>query len=126
MRVIPGTHRSALQPLQRRTDIPNVLSSGMDDSLVDESRAVDVVLQAGDGAVHNPALIHGSNANRSSNRRCGLTIRYIPTTTRIKAEHWPSAFFLRGKAVEGINNYLPYPRYVEGEHLPFRGSESWV
>jgi len=126
MRVIPGTHRTALQPLQRRTDVPNVLSSGMDPSLVDESKAVDVVLAAGDVSVHHPALIHGSNANRSSKRRCGLTIRYIPTTTRIKADYWPSAFLLRGKVVEGVNNYLPYPRYVEGEHFPFRGAELWA
>lgn len=125
MRVIPGTHRMLLQPLQRRTDIPNVLSSGMDESLVDESWAVDVVLKAGDVSVHHPALIHGSDANRSARRRCGLTIRYIPTTTRITVPHWPSAFLFRGRAVPGVNDYLPYPRYVEGEHMPFRGCETW-
>lgn len=125
MRVLPGTHRMALQPLRRRVDIPNVLGSGVDESLVDESRAVDAVLQAGDVSVRRPALIHGSNANRSTKRRCGLTIRYIPTTTRITVAHWPSAFLLRRKSVPGVNDYLPCPRSVEGEHLPFRGCEAW-
>lgn len=126
MRVVPGTHRTALQPLQRRTDVPNVLSSSMDDALVDSDRAVDVVLKAGDVSAHHPALIHGSNANPSGKRRCGLTIRYIPTTTRIKAAAWPSAFLLRGEPVAGVNDYLPRPRYVADKHMPFRGCEDWV
>jgi hypothetical protein len=34
-------------------------------------------------------------------------------------------FLLRGEAVPGVNEYLPYPQYVEGEHMPFRGCEEW-
>ena len=63
MRVIPGTHTLDLQEMKPRTDIPNVLSSGIDPELVDESRAVDFVLKAGDVSVHHPNIIHGSNAN---------------------------------------------------------------
>ena len=40
---------------------------------VDESKAVDVILKAGDVSVHHPNVIHGSNANTSTKRRCGLT-----------------------------------------------------
>jgi len=128
MRVIPGTHRLELQALQRRTDVKNVLSSQIDPALVDESKAVDLVLKAGDVSVHHPSLIHGSNANTSAKRRCGLTIRYIPTSTRIRTkenERWASAFLLRGEAVPGVNEYNPRPRYVEGQHMPFRGCEAW-
>lgn len=129
MRVIPGTHHMNLQPLQRRTDIPNVLNSQMDPSLVDESKAVDCVLKAGGVSVHHPNIIHGSNANNSPRRRCGLTIRYIPTTTRILTkdnQRWPSAFLLRGEAVPGVNDYNPRPKYVPGECMPFRGCEDWM
>jgi phytanoyl-CoA hydroxylase len=128
MRVIPGTHQLDLQVLQRRTDVANVLSSQIDPAWVDESQAVDLVLKAGDVSVHHPNVIHGSNANTSAKRRCGLTIRYIPTSTRIRTkenERWASAFLLRGEAVPGVNDYHPFPRYVEGEHIPFRGSEGW-
>lgn len=128
MRVIPGTHTTDLQQLHRRTEVPNVLSSEIDRSLVDESRAVDLVLRAGDVSVHHPNLIHGSNANTSSRRRCGLTIRYIPTSTRIVTRdgaRWPSAFLLRGEGVPGVNDYHPHPRYVAERHMPFRGSEAW-
>lgn len=122
MRVIPRTQHRVLEQLVERTDRPNVLNSGMDEKLVDESQAVDVVLKAGDVSVHHPHIIHGSNANSSDYRRCGLTIRYIPTTTRIKHQPWPSSFLLRGKAVEGTNQYLRWPRFDPGQHMAYRGA----
>ena len=134
MRVIPGTHRMDLKEMKRRTDVANVLSSGIDPEFVDESLAVDFVLKAGDVSVHHPNIVHGSDANLSPRRRCGLTIRYIPATTRIKVEsrdgltpegRWPSAFLLRGKPVAGVNEYNPYPTYVPGLHMPFSGCEDW-
>ncbi len=126
MRVIRGTQHMDLQQMKARTEVPNVLSSGIDDSFVDESKAVDLELKAGGVSVHHPNLIHGSNANHSARRRCGLTIRYIPTSTRITQQPWPSAFLLRGRAVSGINDYLPRPKYVPGESIPFRGCEAWT
>jgi phytanoyl-CoA hydroxylase len=126
MRVIPGTHTMSLQPLRARTDVPNVLESEIDADLVDESQAVDVVLAAGDVSIHDPKLIHGSGANVSPRWRRGLTIRYIPTSTRIVSdEPWPSAFLLRGEAVASVNDYLPWPIYIERKHMPFRGCENW-
>ena len=132
MRVIPGTQTMDLQEMKKRTDVVSVLSSGMDDDLVDASKAINFVLKAGGVSVHHPNIVHGSEANHSPLRRCGLTIRYIPTTTRIlmrgeekEGKPWPAAFLLRGDAVPGINAYNPWPRYVEGESMPFRGCENW-
>ncbi|MFH1572103.1 MAG: phytanoyl-CoA dioxygenase family protein [Gemmatimonadota bacterium] len=126
MRVVPGTQHMDLQALQQARDVPNVLGSQLDPRLVDEASAVDVELRAGDVSVHHPNIIHGSNPNTSARRRCGLTIRYIPTSTRIVADQpWPSAFLLRGAAVPGINDYLPRPRYVAGRHLAFAGCDAW-
>jgi phytanoyl-CoA hydroxylase len=122
MRVIPRTHKTDLQELEVRTDVPNVLESAIKEGIVDESKAVDIILKPGDISVHHPNIIHGSNANTSSHRRAGLTIRYIPTTTRIVTKKiWPSAFYLRGKAHPEINQYNPVPDFVEGVHMPFRG-----
>jgi phytanoyl-CoA hydroxylase len=127
VRVIPGTHNLELQELERRDDVANVLSSGMDETAVDEAAAVDMVLRAGDVSIHHPNVIHGSNANLSPRRRCGLTIRYIPTSTRIISESpWPSAFLLRGKAVAGINAYLDFPAYLDGRHMAFRSCRAWM
>ena len=126
MRVVPGTQHMQLHEMKRHTEEANVLSSRLDPELVEEDRAVDIVVPAGGVSVHHPNIVHGSNANTSDRRRCGLTIRYIPTTTRIVSDGlWPSAFLLRGEAVEGINEYLPKPRYRAGVHMAFEGCNEW-
>lgn len=137
MRVIPNTHTVDIKPILPRDETANVLGSSIDQSYVDESKAKDVILKAGDVSVHHPNLIHGSNANTSTRRRCGLTIRYIPTTTRIILQNvpssqltsdgrWPSAFLLRGSAPRGLNEYVPRPKYKIGAHMPFHGCDAWT
>ena len=41
---------------------------------------VDVELRAGEISLHSDLLVHGSEPNRSTRRRCGLTLRYSPAT----------------------------------------------
>ena len=125
VRLIPGSHRWDSAAVREAKEVENVL--GVEIAVdVDESQAVDMVLHPGDVEVHHPNIVHGSNANTSPNRRCGLTIRYIPTSTRITTEEqpFPSAFLLRGAA--GVNSYQPRPSFVTGRHLPFRGHEEWA
>jgi phytanoyl-CoA hydroxylase len=125
LRVVPGTQTMDLQELRSNTRVENVLESEVDPALVDESKAVDIILKSGGVSVHHPNVIHGSEANHSPFRRCGLTIRYIPTSTTITKPNWPCAFLLRGEAIPGINEYIPRPQYVEGENMRFRGCETW-
>ena len=126
LRVIPNSQGMDLQEMTERSDVDNVLGSGMDEAQIDTSQAVDVILEPGGVEVHHPNLIHGSYANTSDRWRRGLTIRYIPTSTRIVSdEPWPSAFLLRGEAVPGVNEYRPWPLYVEGRHMPFRDTNGW-
>jgi phytanoyl-CoA hydroxylase len=125
MRVIPGTHRGNLHQMKPRSEVANVLGSGMDDNLVDESHARDIILTAGDVSIHHPNLVHGSNANHSPRWRRGLTIRYIPTSTRITVMPFPSCFLLRGSPRPGINQYHPRPRFNAEEHMHFRGCAQW-
>lgn len=128
LRVIPGSHRLALHKVRSQTDVTNVLQAeiDVDPSEIEQEKAVDIILDPGDVEVHHPNVIHGSHANMSPRWRRGLTIRYIPTTTQIVSEdQWPCAFLLRGKAVPGVNSYVPRPRYQEGVHMAFRGSDLW-
>jgi ectoine hydroxylase-related dioxygenase (phytanoyl-CoA dioxygenase family) len=116
MRVLPGSHRQPLHELRMRDDVVNVFGSesAVD---IDESAAVDLVLEPGDVEIHHPHLLHSSGPNRSRRRRCGLTIRYIPTSTRITTEEQPfvSAFQLRGDA--GVNQYQEPPVFDPEEHF---------
>ncbi|MBM3264740.1 MAG: phytanoyl-CoA dioxygenase family protein [candidate division Zixibacteria bacterium] len=128
MRVIPRTHRDQRIFSHRVSqDIPNVLSSELDMRVVDADSAVDVVVPAGGVSLHDPYLIHGSEANLSDQRRCGLTLRYIPTTTRIKRENH-AAYLCRGEKIEGINWYPEWPKFRPGDHHPFRGCDRtpWI
>jgi phytanoyl-CoA hydroxylase len=123
MRVIPGTHKLALQEHKQNDQVESVLGTEIPVDFVDESLAVDFVLKKGDVSVHNPQIVHGSNANTSPRRRCGLTIRYIPTTTKLLEPDKGCLFHLRGDAPAGINSYLKRPVYRPGDHFPFRGAE---
>ncbi|MQA97534.1 MAG: phytanoyl-CoA dioxygenase family protein [Streptosporangiales bacterium] len=124
LRVLPGSHREPLHGLRAAGDVDDVLGSETDADL-DVSAAVDLELSPGDVEIHHPSIVHGSEANASPHRRCGLTLRYIPTTTRITDPEspYPSAFHLRG--APGVNPCQPRPHYVPGEHHPFAGCEAW-
>ena len=39
-------------------------------------------LKAGEASVHSDLLLHGSEANTSDRRRCGLTLRFTPGDVR--------------------------------------------
>jgi non-heme Fe2+,alpha-ketoglutarate-dependent halogenase len=82
MRYIPGTH--VLGHLTWRlseTDEANVLNQTVPD--VDRyGEPVYVELRAGEASLHSDLLLHGSEANTSDRRRCGLTLRYTPSDVR--------------------------------------------
>lgn len=44
---------------------------------VDESRALDVVLQPGEMSLHHSNIVHGSNPNTSDEPRIGFIVRFI-------------------------------------------------
>ena len=45
-------------------------------------RPVDNILAAGELSIHSDLLLHGSEANDSDRRRCGLTLRYCAADVR--------------------------------------------
>jgi hypothetical protein len=103
-----------LEPMEVVTIWPAV------DVDVDVDDAIYMVLQPGDVEVDHPMLFHASNANTSANRRAGLTILYIPSSTRITNDVIVSqaAFHLRGET--RVNKNLAFPQYREGTYFPFR------
>lgn len=116
MRVLPGSHHGPMLA-HHQHDQQAVLGTEIRPEDLDTSGAVDVELPSGGVSLHHPLLVHGSNPNHSPRRRCGLTIRYIPATTRITAPDW-TTFLLRGEPVEGVNEYSPPPAYRPGDHYP--------
>jgi non-haem Fe2+, alpha-ketoglutarate-dependent halogenase len=106
MRVIPGTHTQEVAPHKDTFAEHNLLSRGQEIAVeVDEDEAIDVVLQPGEMSLHHVKLFHGSNANRSRDRRIGFAIRYLPTHVRQVVGEKDSAMLVRG--VDSHGNFEP-------------------
>ena len=125
MRVIPGTqNRKLLKPSEMiKLDTKKyVLDLAIHPKDIDETSAENIVLDPGDMSIHNPFIIHGSNANISSSWRIGLTLRYIPTTTFVNRKNW-ECVLLRGKKSRSTKNiYIDRPEYNKDEHMPFNST----
>jgi non-heme Fe2+,alpha-ketoglutarate-dependent halogenase len=82
MRFLPGTHTLGhITYSLSETDEANVLNQTVPD-VAKYGDPVYVELKAGEASVHSDLLLHGSEANRSARRRCGLTLRYAPADVR--------------------------------------------
>jgi len=82
MRFIPGTHHIGhLTWKLSEDDEHNVLNQTVENA-EQFGDPVDVELKAGQCSMHSDLLLHGSEANTSSRRRCGLTLRYCTTDVR--------------------------------------------
>ncbi len=53
----------------------------MADGTFDEATAVDLELQPGQMSLHDVYMIHGAAANTSAQRRTGVALRYMPSTS---------------------------------------------
>lgn len=129
MRVLPGTQHNRLLKRSEMVDLDPekyVLNVGIRPQDIDDKDAVDIELNAGDVSIHNPTIVHGSNANTANRWRVGLTLRYIPTTTKVTNENHES-ILCSGRPVPSVGNrYAPTPAYVEGQHMPFAGCQAWA
>ena len=82
LRVVPGSHAAqTLHPHlhEDRTDL--TLNQRLAAGAFDEADAVDIELQPGQMSLHDVYMIHGANANRSPQRRTGVALRYMPSTS---------------------------------------------
>jgi non-heme Fe2+,alpha-ketoglutarate-dependent halogenase len=108
MQVIPGSHRVDQLPHVDTFHRDNLLSRGQEIAVeVDKSQAVGLALHAGEMSLHHIKLVHGSEPNRTGDRRIGLAIRYIPTHVR-QTKVRDSAMLVRG--VDRYGNFDEEPR----------------
>ncbi len=82
LRVVPGSHRARTLHAhlhENRSDL--TLNQRLAAGAFDESEAVDVELEPGQMSLHDVYMIHGAAANRSAQRRTGVALRYMPSTS---------------------------------------------
>ena len=84
MRYIPGTHvLGHLTYTLSEDDEANVLNQTVA-GVEQLGEPVLVELKAGEISIHSDLLLHGSEANQSARRRCGLTLRYCAADVRAR------------------------------------------
>ena len=83
MKFLPGSHKGTLHRHENTHNEDNLLSRGQRiDADLDESTAVLAPLAAGEMSLHHVRLAHGSEPNRTDDRRIGLVLRYCATHVR--------------------------------------------
>ena len=109
MKFLSGSHREPIpHVIDRHPD--NLLERGQNLAVeVDESRAVDVELEAGQISLHDIWLAHGSKPNDTDDRRIGFAIRYIPPHVR-QVKVRDSAMLVRGR--DRYGHFQPEPAPV--------------
>jgi ectoine hydroxylase-related dioxygenase (phytanoyl-CoA dioxygenase family) len=110
MQFMPASHKVEQLPHVDTFHKDNLLSRGQEIAVdVDESKAVGIPMRAGEMSLHHIKLVHGSDPNRSNDRRIGLAIRYIPTYVR-QTKVRDSAMLVRGTDQYHHFDYEPRPR----------------
>ncbi len=109
MRFIPGSHRLGhLTYTLSENDEANVLNQTVA-SVEQLGAPVDVELPAGEISIHSDLLLHGSEANLSNRRRCGLTLRYCPADVRAGLGWNAKGVIVRGTDPSGHWGNSPRP-----------------
>jgi len=110
MKFKAGTHLAPVA--HRETDSEyNMLSRGQEIAVsVDERDAVHVALKPGQASLHHVLLFHGSEANRSADRRIGFAIRYVAAHVGRLDGRKGSATLVRGSDRYGHFEHEPRPQ----------------
>ena len=82
MKYIPGTHVLGHLTYQLTENDPAYVLNQVVPEVEKYGEPVYVELKAGEASLHSDLLLHGSEANNSSRRRCGLTLRYTSGDVR--------------------------------------------
>jgi len=116
LRFLPGTHKSRDLAQHHFNDADGLsLPLEIDASVVDESLAVDIQLQAGQISLHDVFLMHGSEPNQSPYPRRGMTLRFMPTSSTYRRDlgsegngsikDLRTLYLMRGRDVSGENDF---------------------
>ena len=109
MRFIPGSHLDGVIKYEMSDSPDDVLSRAVKNA-GEFGKPVDATLQAGQFSIHCDLLLHGSEANRSSKRRSGLTMRYAAAEVKAYLGWEQKGILVSGKDASGHWANLPRPQ----------------
>lgn len=125
LQYIPGSHRGGRLRAHDQKDNPAyTLNQELRAEEYDPAEAVPLILEAGQMALHDVYISHGSAENRSAQPRRGMTMRFMPTSSvydraRARQMHAErggldmshhSIFLMRGEDRSGENDFRLRPQ----------------
>lgn len=102
MKFIPRSHLHRLIDYDETSDANTVLDLAVKNPHSYGDAEVNVQLPAGYFSMHSDLLLHGSEANESNRRRCGLTIRYAAADVTTWFDWHKKGFVVRGENTSGL------------------------
>ncbi|MDB2489797.1 phytanoyl-CoA dioxygenase family protein [Candidatus Pelagibacter bacterium] len=75
MRMWPGSHKDHLKEHDQKFNQGNLLTRGQTVQNVPKEKTTPLVLTAGQMSLHHPTTVHGSDINKSDDRRIGFVIQ---------------------------------------------------
>ncbi|MBX3420094.1 MAG: phytanoyl-CoA dioxygenase family protein [Pirellulaceae bacterium] len=109
MKFVTGSHHFGHMTFRPSSpDEHNVLNQTIDNPEQYGSIVLDE-LQAGQFSIHSDLLLHGSEANNSDRRRCGLTLRYCSADVRAALGWNEKGVHVRGSDPSGHWSNNPRP-----------------
>jgi non-heme Fe2+,alpha-ketoglutarate-dependent halogenase len=112
MEFLPGSYRRGQLPHQAGVVVASVNRAGQAVTIdVDDAPAVHAPLHAGEFSLHHTLCLHRSQPNRSTGRRVGLAISYVPTRVQhLGVKHKTPAMLVHGVDTFGHFALEPAPR----------------
>jgi chlorinating enzyme len=112
MEFLPGSYHRGQLPHRAGVVAASVNRAGQAVTLdIDDAPAVHAPLRAGEFSLHHTLCLHRSQPNRSSGRRVGLAISYVPTSARhLGVKYKMPAMLVRGVDTSGHFQLEPAPK----------------
>ena len=83
MRMWSGSHKDNLKKHNQMFNDGNLLTRGQTVNNVPIDKTIPLILKAGQMSLHHPKVVHGSDLNKSNDRRIGFVIQsYIGTNVK--------------------------------------------
>ena len=78
-----GSHEDKLKEHDQKFNEGNLLTRGQTVNNVPKEKTTSLILEAGQMSLHHPTVVHGSELNKSNDRRIGFVIQsYIGTNVK--------------------------------------------
>jgi ectoine hydroxylase-related dioxygenase (phytanoyl-CoA dioxygenase family) len=109
MRYIPGSHHLGHLTYRLTEDSADAVLNQEVENASEFGSPIDVVLKAGEVSMHSDLLLHGSEANESDRRRCGLTLRFCAADVRAGLDWNQKGLLVSGEDPDGHWSNPPRP-----------------